>query len=63
MLTLKNLLEKVATEGTCSLMLFRKSASAKMKKVYKDKLNANQTIDYKEMNVHLAALLIKVNCF
>jgi hypothetical protein len=48
-------------EGTHSLMLFRKSASAKMKKVFKDKLDANQTVDYKDMNVHIAALLLKVS--
>ena len=54
-----NLLEKVAAEGVCSLMLFRKSASAKHKKVFKEKLDANQSVDYKDMNVHIAALLIK----
>lgn len=55
-----NLLEKVAGEGSQSLMIFRKSASAKLKKSYKDKLDSNQTIDYNEMNVHVAALLLKV---
>lgn len=40
-------------------MIFRKSASAKLKKVYREKLNTNQPVDYKEMNVHIAALLIK----
>jgi hypothetical protein len=55
------LLEKVASEGSVSLMIFRKSASAKLKKSYKDKLDANQAIDYNDMNVHVAALLLKVN--
>ena len=40
-------------------MIFRKSASAKLKKTYKDKLDSNQVIDYNEMNVHIAALLLK----
>lgn len=40
-------------------MIFRKSASAKLKKTYKDKLDANQPVDYNEMNVHVAALLLK----
>ena len=40
-------------------MIFRKSASAKLKKAYKDKLDSNQPIDYNEMNVHIAALLLK----
>ncbi len=42
-------------------MIFRKSASAKLKKYYRQKLDANQTIDYNDMNVHVAALLLKVN--
>jgi hypothetical protein len=54
-----NLLEKVACEGSNSLMIFRKSGSAKQKKSYRNKLNANQAIDYNEMNVHVAALLLK----
>ena len=53
------MLEKVNTEGSSSLMIFRKSASAKLKKTYKDKLDSNQVIDYSEMNVHIAALLLK----
>lgn len=52
-------MEKVASEGANSLMIFRKSGSAKIKKVYKDKLDNNQAIDYNEMNVHVAALLLK----
>lgn len=40
-------------------MIFRKSASAKLKKSYKDKLDSNQTVDFNEMNVHIAALLLK----
>jgi len=40
-------------------MIFRKSASAKQKKHYKDKLDSNQTVDFSEMNVHVAALLLK----
>lgn len=40
-------------------MIFRKSASAKLKKTYKDKLDSNQAIDFNEMNVHIAALLLK----
>ena len=53
-------MEKVANEGTSALMIFRKSASAKLKKTYRDKIEANQTFDYNEMNVHIAALLLKV---
>ena len=53
-------MEKVASEGSTSLMIFRKSASAKLKKIFKEKLDAHQTIDYNEMNVHVAALLLKV---
>ena len=56
----KNLLDKVASEGYHALMIFRKSASAKLKKYYRQKLDSNQTIDYNEMNVHVAALLLKV---
>ncbi len=40
-------------------MIFRKSASAKQKKYYKDKLDSNQVVDFNEMNVHVAALLLK----
>jgi hypothetical protein len=54
-----SLLHKVNTEGSTSLMIFRKSASAKLKKIYKDKLDSNQAVDYAEMNVHVAALLLK----
>lgn len=50
----------MATEGPNSLMIFRKSASAKLKKIYKEKLDTNQSVEYREMNVHIAALLIKV---
>jgi hypothetical protein len=53
-------MEKVASEGSTSLMIFRKSASAKLKKTFKEKLDSHQTIDYNEMNVHVAALLLKV---
>lgn len=55
----KNLLEKVADEGNTALMIFRKSASAKLKKIYKDKLDSHQAVDYNEMNVHVAGLLLK----
>ena len=55
------MLEKVAEEGKGALMIFRKSASAKLKKIYKDKLDSNQSVDYNEMNVHVAALLLKVD--
>jgi hypothetical protein len=54
-----SLLEKVANEGCTVLMIFRKSASAKVKKSFKDKLNMNEPIDYNEMSVHIAALLLK----
>ena len=54
-----SLMEKVASEGSTCLMIFRKSASAKLKKVYKEKLDSNQFVDYNEMNVHVAALLLK----
>lgn len=54
-----SLLEKVSTEGAGALMIFRKSASAKLKKTLKDKIDSNQTVDYTEMNVHVAALLLK----
>jgi hypothetical protein len=40
-------------------MILRKSASAKLKKLYKEKLDSNQAVDYDEMNVHVAALLLK----
>ena len=40
-------------------MILRKSASAKLKKLYKEKLDSNQAFDYDEMNVHVAALLLK----
>lgn len=53
-------MEKVAIEGSNSLMIFRKSASAKLKKSYKDKLDSNQAVDFNDMNVHVAALLLKV---
>lgn len=53
-------MEKVAVEGSTSLMIFRKSASAKLKKTYKDKLDSNAAVDYNDMNVHVAALLLKV---
>lgn len=54
-----SLLRKVSDEGQMALMIFRKSASAKLKKIYKEKLDSNQTVDYAEMNVHVAALLLK----
>lgn len=41
-------------------MIFRKSASAKLKKTYRQKLDSNHAIDYNDMNVHVAALLLKV---
>lgn len=53
-------MEKVAVEGASSLMIFRKSASAKLKKTYKDKLDTNSAVDFNDMNVHVAALLLKV---
>jgi len=53
-------MEKVASEGSTSLMIFRKSASAKLKKTYKDKLDSNAAVDFNDMNVHVAALLLKV---
>lgn len=52
-------MEKVGSEGANSLMIFRKSASAKLKKTYKDKLDSNATVDFNDMNVHVAALLLK----
>lgn len=55
-----SLMEKVASEGINALMIFRKSASAKLKKTYRDKIDSNQAFDYDEMNVHIAALLLKV---
>lgn len=55
-----SLMEKVANEGINSMMIFRKSASAKLKKAYRDKIDSNQAFDYDEMNVHIAALLLKV---
>lgn len=42
-------------------MIFRKSANAKMTKAYREKLDSHQAIDYNEMNVHIAALLLKVS--
>ena len=50
----------MADEGYHTLMILRRSPSSKMKKYYKQKLDANQTVDYNEMNVHVAALLLKV---
>jgi hypothetical protein len=54
------LLEKVLNEGYNVMMIFRKSGSAKLTKLYKEKLDSNGNIDYEEMNVHVAALLLKV---
>ncbi|CAF0901665.1 unnamed protein product, partial [Brachionus calyciflorus] len=58
-LPIMSLMEKVANEGTTALMIFRKSASAKLKKSFRDRIDSNQKLDYNEMNVHVAALLIK----
>lgn len=57
------LLEKVLNEGYNVMMIFRKSGSAKLNKLYKEKLDNNSHIDYDEMNVHVAALLLKVILF
>ena len=54
-----SLLGKVAAEGPTALMVFRKSASAKLKKMCRERLDAGHAVDYAEMNVHVAALLLK----